>query len=182
LVSSEITTRSGFFAAIASTLGLNPDRSLRGAFVGKFDLSSTATTWPFASIAYSISVAVGDSDTIRSGRVLRVTPPAVAGNCAVNDGAPLVAGAAVPPQPPSRPAIASAAKNNRLLIISSCRAVVLRRREKLEYPPTRRPSARARVATGGRRPGSSPSAARGIAVAGQLRGHTGFAAGRSVER
>src|SRR5690606_30430809 len=88
-------TRSGSYSAIASTLGSNPDRSVVGASSGWFDCSSTATTWSPAPTANSVSVAVGDSDTIRSGSDSTVTLPLIAstvtGNAAASAGPGLVA-------------------------------------------------------------------------------------------
>src|SRR5215204_7281604 len=71
------TTRSGSNPAIASTLGSNPDSSVAGASGGKLDWSSTAITCSPAPIANRSSVAVGESDTIRSGRSSIVTSPLV---------------------------------------------------------------------------------------------------------
>ena len=48
---------------------------MRGAAFGKSDWSSTATTWAPAPIANSVSVAVGESDTILDGRFEIVTFP-----------------------------------------------------------------------------------------------------------
>jgi hypothetical protein len=44
------------------------DNFENGAFLGKFELSSTAITWLPAPIAKRISVALGDRETIRCGR------------------------------------------------------------------------------------------------------------------
>ncbi len=65
--------------AIASALGWKPDRSVLGASAGKLDWSSTAVTCEPAPMAKSISVAVGDSETIFSGRLSSVTVPTVTG-------------------------------------------------------------------------------------------------------
>src|ERR1700730_14224598 len=51
-----------------STLGWKPESLMRGADFGKLDWSSTAITCRPAPMAKSISVAVGDSDTMRCGR------------------------------------------------------------------------------------------------------------------
>src|SRR2546428_14081786 len=58
---------------MASMFGVKPESLVVGAFAGKFDWSSTATTWLPAPIANSISVAVGDSETMRCGCLLIVT-------------------------------------------------------------------------------------------------------------
>jgi hypothetical protein len=42
--SSDTTTRSGEYLAIASAFGLYPDRSVFGALAGKLEYSSAATT------------------------------------------------------------------------------------------------------------------------------------------
>src|SRR3712207_442334 len=52
---------------MASMFGWKADRSVLGASAGWLELLSTATTWSPAPMANSISVAVGDSDTIRLG-------------------------------------------------------------------------------------------------------------------
>ena len=65
--SPEASTRSGRYSAIASTFGSKPESSVTGASAGKSDWSSTATTCSPAPIANSVSVAVGDSDTIWVG-------------------------------------------------------------------------------------------------------------------
>ena len=80
---------------MASAFGLNPDRSVLGAFAGNVDWSSTATTCGPASTAKSISVAEGESETIRSGRFAKVTLPTVTGY----EAPPLPDGAG-PPSPP----------------------------------------------------------------------------------
>src|SRR5918996_897286 len=69
---SSVTTRSGSYPAIASRFGSKPESSVVGAWGGEFDWSSTATTCDPAPIANSISVEVGESETIRSGRRSRV--------------------------------------------------------------------------------------------------------------
>ena len=79
------TTRSGSNPAIASTLGSNPDKSVTGASAGKLDWSSTAITCSPAPIANRSSVAVGESDTIRSGRSSIVTCPLVPSTATGND-------------------------------------------------------------------------------------------------
>ncbi len=66
-VSSASTTRSGLYPAIASALGSYADSDVLGAFAGKSDWSSTATTCEPAPMANSVSVAVGDIDTMRFG-------------------------------------------------------------------------------------------------------------------
>ena len=70
-----MTTRSGRYAAIASTFGVKPESAVFGALFGKSDWSSTATTCGPAPIAKSVSVAVGDSETMRRGRFVTVTLP-----------------------------------------------------------------------------------------------------------
>src|SRR4051812_46769488 len=74
-VSDAATTRSGRYPAIASTFGSNPESFVVGACAGWFDWSSTATTCGPAPIANSISVAVGESDTMRAGRAGMSTAP-----------------------------------------------------------------------------------------------------------
>src|SRR5262245_45327702 len=63
---------------MASTFGSKPDRSVIGASAGKFDWSSTAFTCGPAPMAKSISVAVGDSDTMAVGCASTVTAPLTA--------------------------------------------------------------------------------------------------------
>ena len=70
-----MTTRSGRYAAIASTFGVKPESEVCGADFGKSDWSSTATTCEPAPIAKSVSVAVGESETMRVGRLATVTFP-----------------------------------------------------------------------------------------------------------
>jgi len=53
---------------MASTFGVKPERAVFGALLGKSDWSSTATTCGPAPIAKSVSVAVGESETMRLGR------------------------------------------------------------------------------------------------------------------
>src|SRR6202035_2182537 len=83
-------TRSGLRATIASTLGVKPDSLVRGACGGVVELTSTAVTWLPAPIAYSISVAVGDSEMIASGRCGTCTLPSAA---LIVTGKPLAAAA-----------------------------------------------------------------------------------------
>src|SRR2546429_2590469 len=59
--------------------GVNPDRSVRGAWAGYVEYESTATTWEPAPTAYRSSVAVGDSETIRAGCRWMVTLPTRSG-------------------------------------------------------------------------------------------------------
>src|SRR4051812_5953646 len=68
-------TRSGSYVEIASAFGRKLESVVFGAFVGKFELSSTAATCEPAPTAYRSSVAVGESDTIRVGRFAIVTGP-----------------------------------------------------------------------------------------------------------
>ena len=70
-----MTTRSGRYPAIASTFGVKPESDVCGAAFGKSDWSSTATTCEPAPIAKSVSVAVGESETMRAGRLETVTLP-----------------------------------------------------------------------------------------------------------
>src|SRR6187200_3355341 len=95
-----MTTRSGRYPAIASTFGVKPERAVFGALLGKSDWSSTATTWGPAPIAKRVSVAVGESETMRVGRFVTVTlpfePMTVTGYWPVAD------------EPPEAPATASA--------------------------------------------------------------------------
>jgi hypothetical protein len=95
------TTRSAFFPAMASALGLSPDRSVIGAFAGKFDWSSTATTWAPAPIANRVSVTVADNDTILVGLAARVTDPTVTGKAAsfAPPGSPELSSFAQPASP-----------------------------------------------------------------------------------
>ena len=58
--------------AIASTFGVKPESAVFGALFGKSDWSSTATTCGPAPIAKSVSVAVGESETMRLGRFVTV--------------------------------------------------------------------------------------------------------------
>ena len=73
--SKDSSTRSGSNAAMASTLGLKPDRSVTGAPAGWFERLSTATTWSPAPMAKSTSVEVGEIDTIRWGFAGITTSP-----------------------------------------------------------------------------------------------------------
>ena len=91
-----MTTRSGRYPAIASTFGVKPESAVFGALFGKSDWSSTATTCGPAPIAKSVSVAVGESETMRLGRFVTVTSPleptTVTGNAV---------GATAPPEAPA---------------------------------------------------------------------------------
>src|SRR5581483_4364605 len=62
--------------AIASAFGLNADRLVCGAFLGRSDWLSTATTCGPAPMANRSSVPVELSETIRAGRLVSVTRPA----------------------------------------------------------------------------------------------------------
>ncbi|GAA3347551.1 hypothetical protein GCM10020358_62780 [Amorphoplanes nipponensis] len=91
-------------------------------------------------MAKSISVAVGASDTIRSGRSANVTEPAVAGKAALLAPATGLSSPVPPPEPPPHPAsnnppAAITAVNTRLiLVLLSAEAAVLRRPEQEPGP------------------------------------------------
>src|ERR1700689_4542194 len=82
-----MTTRSGFadgcaadvlqIPITASTLGLSPlMRFLGSPVVGKSESVSTACTCLPAPMAYSVSVAGGESETMQLGFVATLAPPA----------------------------------------------------------------------------------------------------------
>jgi hypothetical protein len=87
-------------------LGVKPESEVFGADFGKSDWSSTATTCEPAPIAKSVSVAVGDRETMRVGRFETVTLPfdatIVTGNVDVAD---------VPPDAPATDSANAASTN-----------------------------------------------------------------------
>src|SRR5262245_17232558 len=91
-----MTTRSGRYAAIASTFGVKPESAVLGTFFGKSDWLSTATTCGPAPIENRDSVGVGESETMRAGRLVTVTLPLEAMTVTGNDAVD-----AFPPEAPA---------------------------------------------------------------------------------
>ena len=89
-----MTRRPGRYFAIASTFGVRPESDVVGTPRGYVESSSTAMTWEPAPIAKSMSVAVGESETIRLGATVRWIGPFAATTVTGNGASP-----ARPPAP-----------------------------------------------------------------------------------